>query len=167
VRERARDLPFIIVSGSIGETQAVAAMKAGANDYLLKGHLARFTPAVERGLAEASQRRRREEAEQALRRTEEQLRHAQKMEAVGRLAGGIAHDFNNLLTAILGYSELFLSEVPSDAAGRADIEEVKRAAEQAARLTQQLLAFSRHQVLETRVLNLNDIITNVESCFAA
>jgi signal transduction histidine kinase len=162
VRERAGDLPFIIVSGSIGEAQAVAAMRAGANDYLVKGQLARLTPAVERELAEASQRRRREEAEQALRRTEEQLRHAQKMEAVGRLAGGIAHDFNNLLTAILGYSELFLSDLPSDAAGRADIEEIKNAGQQAASLTQQLLAFSRRQVLEPRVVNLNDIITNVE-----
>jgi signal transduction histidine kinase len=162
VRERAGDLPFIIVSGSIGEDQAVAGMRAGANDYLLKGQLARLTPAVERELAEVSQRCRREEVEQALRRTEEQLRQAQKMEAVGRLAGGIAHDFNNLLTAILGYSELFLADMASDAAGRADIEEIRKAGERAASLTQQLLAFSRQQVLEPRVVNLNDILTNVE-----
>jgi signal transduction histidine kinase len=162
VRERAGDLPFIIVSGSIGEAQAVAGMQAGANDYLLKGQLARLAPAVERELAEASQRRRRVEAEQALRRTEDQLRQAQKMEAVGRLAGGIAHDFNNLLTAILGYSELFLSDMPNDAPGRADIEEIRKAGERAASLTQQLLAFSRQQVLEPRVVNLNDIMTNVE-----
>lgn len=159
VRERAGNLPFIIVSGTIGEVQAVAAMRAGANDYLLKGQLARLTPAVERELAEASQR---EQAERALRRTEEQLRQAQKMEAVGRLAGGIAHDFNNLLTAILGFSELLLSNMPRDAAGRVDIEEIKKAGERAADLTQQLLAFSRQQVLEPHVVNLNDIITNVE-----
>ena len=162
VRERAGDLPFIIVSGSIGETQAVAAMRAGANDYLLKGHLARLTPAVERELAEATQRRKREEAEDALRRTEEQLRHAQKMEAIGRLAGGIAHDFNNLLTAILGYSELVLATMPPDAAGRADIEEIWNAGKRAGGLTQQLLAFSRQQVLDTRVVQVNDIIANVE-----
>jgi two-component system cell cycle sensor histidine kinase/response regulator CckA len=162
VRERAGDLPFIIVSGSIGEAQAVAVMRAGANDYLLKGQLARLTPAVERELAEAEQRRKRAEAEQALRHTEEQLRQAQKMEAIGRLAGGIAHDFNNLLTAILGYSELVLAAVPSDAAVRRDIEEIRNAGQRSAGLTQQLLAFSRQQILEPRVIQLNDIITDVE-----
>lgn len=162
VRERAGDLPFIIVSGSIGEAQAVAVMRSGANDYLLKGQLARLTPAVERELSEASQRRKHEQANEALKRTEEQLRQAQKMEAVGRLAGGIAHDFNNLLTAILGYSELVLSDMPSDVAGRADIKEIQKAGQRAASLTQQLLAFSRKQVLEPRVVNLNDVITNVE-----
>jgi signal transduction histidine kinase len=162
VRERAGDLPFIIVSGSIGEAQAVAGMRAGANDYLLKGQLARLGPVVERELAEAAQRRKREEAEQALRHTEEQLRQAQKMEAVGRLAGGIAHDFNNLLTAIIGYSELLLSEIPKTAPLREDIEEIRKAGGRAAGLTQQLLAFSRHQVLEPRVVNLNEIISNVE-----
>jgi two-component system, cell cycle sensor histidine kinase and response regulator CckA len=162
VRERAADLPFIIVSGSIGEAQAVAVMRAGANDYLLKGQLARLTPAVERELADASQRRRREQAEHALRRTEEQLLQAQKMEAIGRLAGGIAHDFNNLLTAILGYSELVLSTMPPDAAERADIEEIWNAGQRAGGLTQQLLAFSRQQVLDARVVQVNDIIANVE-----
>jgi signal transduction histidine kinase len=162
VRKRAGDLPFIIVSGSIGEAQAVSVMRAGANDYLLKGHLARLTPAVQRELTEAAQRRKHEQANEALQRTEEQLRQAQKMEAVGRLAGGIAHDFNNLLTAILGYSELVLSDLPTDVAGRADIEEIQKAGLRAASLTQQLLAFSRKQVLEPRVVNLNDIVTNVE-----
>jgi two-component system, cell cycle sensor histidine kinase and response regulator CckA len=162
VRERAGDLPFIIVSGSIGEAQAVAAMRAGANDYLLKGQLARLAPAVEREMAEASRRRRYVETQQALRRTEDQLRQAQKMEAVGRLAGGIAHDFNNLLTAILGYSALWLSSMPDDAPGRPDIEEISKAGERAAGLTQQLLAFSRQQVLEPRVVDLNDVVANVE-----
>ena len=162
VRARAPDLPFIIVSGSIGEELAVASLKAGASDYLVKGQLARLAPAVRRELADAEQRRQRAQTEETLRQTEQQLRQAQKMEAVGRLAGGIAHDFNNLLTAILGYSELVLQEMPSDAAGRADIDEIKKAGDRAAALTRQLLAFSRQQVLEPRVADFNEIVTNVE-----
>jgi signal transduction histidine kinase len=162
VQERAPDLPFIIVSGSMGEDLAVAAMKAGAVDYLVKGQLTRLAPAVRRELADAEQRRQRAQAEETLRRTEHQLRQAQKMEAIGRLAGGIAHDFNNLLTAILGYSELLLQEMPSDAAGRADIDEIKKAGDRAAALTRQLLAFSRQQVLEPRVADFNEIVANVE-----
>jgi two-component system, cell cycle sensor histidine kinase and response regulator CckA len=162
VRDHARYLPFIIVSGSMGEDLAVSAMKAGAADYLVKGQLTRLGPAVRRELADAEQRRQRAQAEESLRQTEQQLRQSQKMEAVGRLAGGIAHDFNNLLTAILGYSELVLHEMPSDAVCRADIEEIRKAGNRAAALTRQLLAFSRQQVLEPRVADFNEIVANVE-----
>jgi signal transduction histidine kinase len=93
---------------------------------------------------------------------EEQLRHSQKMEAVGRLAGGIAHDFNNLLTAILGYSEIVLSQLDSQDPRRHDAEEIGRAAMRAADLTRQMLAFSRRQVLQPRVVDLNTIVTRVE-----
>jgi signal transduction histidine kinase len=137
-------------------------MKAGAADYLVKGQLTRLAPAVRRELADAEQRRQRAQAEETLQQTEQQLRQAQKMEAVGRLAGGIAHDFNNLLTAILGYSELLLQQMPSDAAGRADVDEIKKAGDRAAALTRQLLAFSRQQVLEPRVADFNEIVANVE-----
>ncbi len=89
---------------------------------------------------------------------EQQYRQAQKMEAVGRLAGGIAHDFNNLLTAILGYCELLIFELAEDDPRRDDILQIRQAGESAARLTRQLLAFSRKQVVEPAVLDLNTII---------
>ncbi len=92
---------------------------------------------------------------------EEQLRQAQKMEAVGQLAGGIAHDFNNLLTAIIGSGELLLRELdPADPA-RLDLIEINRAAHRAAGLTRQLLAFSRKQVLQPRLLKVNDVVTEL------
>ena len=92
------------------------------------------------------------------RRLEEQLIQSQKMEAVGRLAGGIAHDFNNLLTSILGYCDLVLGQLDESNVIRPDIDEIEKAGERAAALTRQLLAFSRKQIIEPRVLALNDIV---------
>lgn len=104
----------------------------------------------------------RTRAEEALRLTEAQLRQSQKMEAVGRLAGGVAHDFNNLLTVIRGYSELILSRLaPADPARR-EMEEVKKAADRAAGLTSQLLAFSRRQFVATKIVDLNAIVMNMD-----
>jgi signal transduction histidine kinase len=104
----------------------------------------------------------RTRAEEALRLAEAQLRQAQKMEAVGRLAGGVAHDFNNLLTVIRGYSELILSRLaPADPARR-EMEEVKKAADRAAGLTSQLLAFSRRQFVATKIVDLNAIVMNMD-----
>ena len=104
----------------------------------------------------------RKQVEETLRVREEELRQSQKIEAVGRLAGGIAHDFNNLLTVINGYSQLLLSRLGSDAPDRAEIEEINTAGARAAALTRQLLAFSRKQVLQPRVLELNAVVTNME-----
>jgi len=95
-------------------------------------------------------------------RLEAQLMQAQKMEAVGRLAGGVAHDFNNMLTAIKSYSQLLLQDVAADDARHKDIQEIDLAADRAARLTRQLLAFSRQQMLQPRVLDVNQTVSELE-----
>jgi len=95
-------------------------------------------------------------------RLEEQLRQSQKMEAVGRLAGGVAHDFNNLLTAMLGYSEMLIADPGLNDSQRKYIEEIKKASERAASLTQQLLAFSRKQILKPKILNINTLVTDIK-----
>ena len=275
VRERGLDVPFICVSGTISEEMAVAAMKAGANDWVTKGHLKRLLPAIERELREAKGRaalraseagyetlvehapigiyrstpqgrflsanhalvrmlgyasvadvlrldmardvyadpaerqrlldrdtysdREYDEVEATWkrkdgrlltvqlsvravrngarqveyyetfvrdvtdqRRLQQQLVQSQKMEAVGRLAGGIAHDFNNLLTVITSYSDLLLEDLGREDAKREDVEQIRQAAEGAAALTRQLLAFSRQQVLEPKVVSLSAVVSGVE-----
>ena len=99
-------------------------------------------------------------AEEALRRSEEKLIHSQKMEAVGRLAGGVAHDFNNLLSVIMGYSELLLARLAERSRERHEIEEIFKAGERASSLTQQLLAFSRLQVLKPKVFRMNEVVSD-------
>ncbi len=278
------DLPFILVSGKMGEEIAIESLKAGATDYILKQRLSRLGLAVKRALREKEEQRQRRQAEMSLRESELQLRsvldsavdgiiiiddrgriqsfnqaaekdfgyradevigqnvtmlmtapdqdthdeymtryrktdekhiigigrevigrrkdgstipielsvseayigdrqiftgilrdiserkqleaqllHSQKMEAVGRLASGVAHDFNNLLTVIMGYSGLLLANHPDkDDPLRRDIEQIRQATTQATLLTRQLLAFSRRQILQPQVLNLNEIVQNID-----
>ena len=115
---------------------------------------AAFYTAVIRDITE------RRQSQEALRQREEQLRQSQKMEAVGRLAGGIAHDFNNLLTAILGYTDFLMADVAPES--REDVEGIQKAGRSAAALTRQLLAFSRRQILQPEILDVNLIITNTD-----
>ena len=281
VRSRALDVPFILVSGTIGDEKAAAVMKAGAHDYLLKDRLSRLGFAVEREIREGAARRERRRGMRALQeseerfekafranpaamtistrssgryidvndrfiellgytreeligktalelgvwqdrgarkallqafgtrkvlrgwpvrlrtksgavretevsleridlgeepcllaiieevterqRLEEQLRQSQKMDAVGRLAGGVAHDFNNILGVIIGYGELLRRELPEGGRAAAKMDEILKAAGRAATLTRQLLAFSRKQVVDPRVLDLNAVVSDMHS----
>jgi PAS domain S-box-containing protein len=95
-------------------------------------------------------------------RLEDEVHQAQKMEAVGRLAGGVAHDFNNLLTAIIGYSQLVLYDLPADSTAAADVGEIRLAAERARGVTRQLLAFSRRQVLQPKVVDVCEVVRGIE-----
>lgn len=149
------DVPFIMVSGTIGEETAVSALKAGAHDFLVKDRLARLGPAIDRELREAARRRERQ-------RLEEQLRQAQKMEAIGQLVGSVAHDFNNILTAMLGFCALLEEKLTPSSEAHADLMEIQQAGERAAGLTRQLLAFSRKQLIQPRVVDVSRVLTEME-----
>jgi two-component system cell cycle sensor histidine kinase/response regulator CckA len=282
LQKRGIDIPFILVTGTLGEEAAVQLIKTGISDYILKDRLARLPSAIHRALHEKKIREDRERVIQALRRSEargrrlidsnivgiaigdlsgrlfdangaflkmvgytkvdvrsgalrwdaltpaeyresdqkkgdelrttgmavpwekqflhkdgtrisvligitalagkdgddeflsfildiserkkleQQLRQAQKMEAIGQLAGGIAHDFNNLLGVIIGYSEILIDRAGDDTKMRSQCEEIKKAGDRAASLTRQLLAFSRQQVLAPVVLNVNSVVVETE-----
>ncbi len=154
LRESGLDIPFIIVSGTIGEDRAVECLKAGATDCVLKNRLERLGPAVRRALVEVRGRAER-------RNLENQLREAQKMESIGQLAGGLAHDFNNILTVMQGHASLLLEDPALSTESKESAEEISLAAERGASLTRQLLTFSRRQILQTRKLNLNDVVEGI------
>lgn len=162
LKRKKPSIPFIIVSGAIGEETAASALREGARDFINKDNLTRLIPAIQRELRETEVRRQREQAEKDKKNIEEQLFQAQKMEAIGRLTGGVAHDFNNLLTVINGYSELILSNMPKEDQNFEYIQLIRHAGRRAENLTRQLLAFSRKQTLKPIVLDLNELLFNME-----
>jgi two-component system cell cycle sensor histidine kinase/response regulator CckA len=151
LRGKESELPFIFISGTMGEEAAVAALKDGAQDYLMKNNLTRLVPAVQRELREATERREHK-------RLEQQVLQLQKFEAIGRLAGGIAHDFNNAIGAILGWADLAIQEAQAGSRLHDRLEKICAQAQRAAGLTSQLLAFARQQVLQRRKINLNSLV---------
>jgi signal transduction histidine kinase len=154
-KEQGATKPFILMTGYGSGDIDEAALKEGAADYVEK-HL--LSTHLERSIRYAIRDWR---AEHALREREEQLRQAQKMEAIGRLAGGVAHDFNNLLTAIIGYTDVVFERNSTDELTKRDVQEIRKAADRAASLTRQLLAFGRKQFLRPVVLDLNDTVTEL------
>jgi two-component system, cell cycle sensor histidine kinase and response regulator CckA len=155
IQEKTLDLPLIVVSGKLKDSEVLSALKAGAADHMTRSNLMRLNAAVEREIRAGKLRRDRV-------RLEEQFRQAQKMEAVGRLAGGVAHDFNNLLTVITGYSDLLLTSRELKDTQRTALEEIRRSAERGGALTHQLLAFSRRQPMVSRTVRLNELVMQIE-----
>ena len=155
LRESGYDLPFILVSGRIGEEQAAKLMRAGAHDFVLKDRTTRLVPVVARELHQAQERRERRELQQ-------QVRQAERLDSLGRLAGGIAHDFNNLLAVILGRAELALGDMAEDDPHREGLTVIRELAERGAALTRHLLVFSRQEQLNPVILDPNEVVADTE-----
>lgn len=164
VREATPDSALVVITGQHDHRTSVEALRMGAQEYLVKGE---FTyPSLERAIRYSLDRkafaeeRLRDQSERE--QLQEQLRQAQRMEALGRLAGGVAHDFNNVLTIILGHAAMLQGGIVEAVDKDESLTEIREAAERAARLTAQLLAFSKQQVSTPRVVNLNAAIGDLE-----
>src|SRR5712671_7365807 len=151
LRTKGSEAPCIVLSGTISEETAIAVLKQGAQDYVMKDNLKRLLPAIQRELGEAEERRERK-------RLEHQVQQLQKFEAIGRLAGGIAHDFNNAIGAILGWADLAYQDAQPGSRLQDRLQKICTQAQRTAGLTSQLLAFARQQVLQPRRIDLNGLI---------
>ena len=163
VRAAAPHVPIVVLTGQDDELLAAGALREGAQDYLVKGQI--DSRGLLRALRYASERKLMDDAHKA---SENELLQAQKLESIGRLAGGIAHDFNNMLFAIQGYAELLSQDLASADPARlapddllASVNAISDATRRAAKLTAQLLAFSRRQIVAVEVLDINAIVTAV------
>ncbi len=147
-REQAPLTPLIVLTGAENEQAALDSIDAGAFDYVLFEHSKRLKLAIHRALEK--------------RHLDAELRQAQKLEIIGRLAAGMAHDFNNILTVISGYSSLALEELKGDSPIRKSLEQIRKAGSVASTLTRQLLSFSRRQVITPKIINLNTLLSEME-----
>lgn len=160
------EVPFIFVSGTIGEDLAIETVRLGATDYVVKDKLARLVPSVLRALLEVKERRERVTAEERLRLSEEQLLHAQKMESIGTLAGGIAHDFNNILGIILGYASVLREGNVDPVRQSKSLDAMIAAVERGSALVRQLLTFARKADVLFAPLSVNEAVEEVVSLCA-
>ena len=158
IQEKAPEAAVLVVTAEESLDATAAALRAGAQECLVRSRLDRdYLGRVVRHAIE------RQRVRTALHReTGDRSRQSRKIEAVGMLAGGIAHDFNNLLSSILGYCDMLLSRFDPEDPRREDVEEIRKAGERAASLTRYLLSFSRRQPLAPKVLDLNDVVSNLE-----
>jgi two-component system, cell cycle sensor histidine kinase and response regulator CckA len=159
-RSRFPDVPFVVISGSTSEEQLLAALRLGADDYLLKDRLARLAAAVTGAIEKHRLRSERASAEADVQAKQEQLLHAQRVESIGRLAGGILHDFNNLITVVLGNTTLALDGIGHNHPSAHLLDQVVAASQRAAELTHQLLAFSRRQSEPRQSLDLSEVVSS-------
>ena len=151
VRARDADVPFIFVSGTIGEDVATDVMRIGAQDYVMKTNLKRLIPAVQRELRDAGERKERK-------RLDQRVQQLHKYEAIGRLVEGIAHDFNNMIGAIMGWAEMGCEETQSENRLHNRFQKIREQSVRAGKLTSQLLAFAGGQILQMRQVNLNILV---------
>ena len=154
-RKHRPEVPFLFVSGTIGEERAVASLKLGATDYVLKDHPDHLAPALRRALAER-------ECRQARQAADTQLRQDQKLEAIEQLARGVAHEFNNLLTPVRVNAEILLLESgPQESPGTEMLADIIKAADRGADLVRRLGAFSRIGVIHSARLSLNQVVARL------
>ncbi len=149
------DIPFIIISGTIGEETAVGAIKDGAADYLLKDRIGRLGPAVSRALREVEERREKK-------RLQAQFLEAQKMEVIGQLSAGVAHDFNNVLAVIMGYSDLIEQDLPPDHPLQRYTDEIRQAARRATASRGSCSSSAARETIQPELLDLNDVVISMD-----
>ena len=160
LKSTARDIPFIIISGTVGEDIAVEIMRTGVSDYILKSNLSRLGPALRRELDSARARANHRATEKMLSNTEEQLRQSQKMEAIGQLAGGIAHDFNNMLSVMQIYCHK-IKQSHDSVQIKNCVDKILSVHARSVALTKQLLIFSRRQPTTSHPIKINNVIQNM------
>jgi transcriptional regulator with GAF, ATPase, and Fis domain len=157
-------IPFFSANNIVGMV-GIANRKQGYDQPIID-FLAPFLVTCGAIIEAQQNEQRREQAEESLAQSEEKLRQSQKMEAIGKLAGGVAHDFNNLLTVINGYSKILLDVLQTTDPNREFIEEIQKAGNRASALTNQLLIFSRRQVIQPEVVDLNQVTTDLQKMWS-